>query len=80
MASAAKIDDLLQCPICLEIYFDPKVLDCQHTFCANCLKVHLGASSRMFGTANVVECTSDSSLLVPHSQIFQVRSVADARI
>ncbi|CAF1529578.1 unnamed protein product, partial [Adineta steineri] len=34
-----KIDDLLQCPICLEVFYDPKVLDCQHTFCNNCLKV-----------------------------------------
>jgi len=56
MASASKIDDLLQCPICLEIFYDPKVLDCQHTFCANCLKVHLSASSRMFNTANGIDC------------------------
>ncbi|CAF1298715.1 unnamed protein product [Adineta steineri] len=51
-----KIDDLLQCPICLEVFYDPKVLDCQHTFCNNCLKVHLAASARMFSTTNSVEC------------------------
>ncbi|UJR21862.1 hypothetical protein I4U23_024935 [Adineta vaga] len=57
MASASsKIDDLLQCPICLEVFYDPKVLDCQHTFCANCLKVHLAASSRMFSTTNAIDC------------------------
>jgi len=56
MATASKIDDLLQCPICLEIFYDPKVLDCQHTFCGNCLKVHLAASSRMFSTENAVDC------------------------
>jgi len=56
MASASKIDDLLQCPICLEIYHDPKVLDCQHTFCANCLKVHLSSISTRFNTANAIDC------------------------
>jgi hypothetical protein len=56
MATASKIDDLLQCPVCLEILHDPKVLDCQHTFCANCLKVHLASSTGMFTTANAVEC------------------------
>lgn len=45
MAASSQIDDLLQCPICLEIFYDPKVLDCQHTFCSNCLKVHLSSSS-----------------------------------
>ncbi|CAF1497665.1 unnamed protein product [Adineta ricciae] len=54
--ASAKIDDLLQCPICLEIFYDPKVLDCQHTFCANCLKVHVAASARMFSTSNAVDC------------------------
>lgn len=55
MATGTNIDDLLQCPICLEIFYEPKVLDCQHTFCANCLKVHLASpsSSRL---ANAIEC------------------------
>jgi len=53
MATASNFDDLLQCPICLEILRDPKVLDCQHTFCANCLKVHLVSSGR---TQNYIDC------------------------
>ena len=53
MATASNIDDLLQCPICLEIFHDPKVLDCQHTFCSNCLKVHVAATSSQ---ATSVEC------------------------
>lgn len=56
MATASKIDDLLQCPICLEIFHDPKVLDCQHTFCTNCLKVHQTSSSNVLRTANAVDC------------------------
>ncbi|CAF2352441.1 unnamed protein product [Rotaria sp. Silwood2] len=56
MATASNIDDLLQCPICLDILHDPKVLDCQHTFCANCLKVHHASSSRRSGSSNTIDC------------------------
>ncbi|CAF1375376.1 unnamed protein product [Adineta ricciae] len=56
MATASNIDDLLQCPICLDVLADPKVLDCQHTFCANCLKVHLASIARQQGSTNSVDC------------------------
>ncbi|CAF1013990.1 unnamed protein product [Adineta steineri] len=57
MATAtSNIDDLLQCPICLDILQDPKVLDCQHTFCANCLKVHLASIERNHGSSNFMDC------------------------
>ncbi|CAF0896874.1 unnamed protein product [Adineta steineri] len=57
MATAtSNIDDLLQCPICLDILQDPKVLDCQHTFCANCLKVHLASIERSHGPSNFMDC------------------------
>ncbi|CAF0889786.1 unnamed protein product [Rotaria sordida] len=56
MATASNFDDLLQCPICLDILHDPKVLDCQHTFCANCLKVHHESSSRRLGSSNSIVC------------------------
>ena len=28
----------LKCSICLEFYFDPRVLPCLHTFCLHCLE------------------------------------------
>ena len=34
--SSAKIEKLLECPICLEKNFKPKMLPCQHTFCLKC--------------------------------------------
>ena len=34
--SSAKIQKLLECPICLETNFKPKMLPCQHTFCLKC--------------------------------------------
>jgi len=37
-ASAAKqLDDLSECPICTEVYTDPRVLPCVHTFCLKCI-------------------------------------------
>ncbi|CAF1552447.1 unnamed protein product [Rotaria magnacalcarata] len=56
MATASNLDDLLQCPICLDILHDPKVLDCQHTFCANCLKIHLQSTASRRGQSNTIIC------------------------
>ena len=32
-----QLRDITECPICTEIYTDPKVLPCIHTFCLNCI-------------------------------------------
>ena len=29
---------LFECPVCLEAYVDPKVLPCDHSFCAGCVQ------------------------------------------
>ena len=29
---------LSECPVCLEVYVDPKVLPCDHSFCAGCVE------------------------------------------
>jgi len=40
MASAMKIDDVdvMECPICNEVFTDPRVLPCGHTCCFSCIK------------------------------------------
>ena len=42
MAEAAamkmEIDDIAECPVCTEVYSEPKVLPCIHTFCLKCLE------------------------------------------
>ena len=47
-----KLEDQLTCAVCLEPYTDPKLLQCFHVFCENCLK-HL---VRQTPQGQVVEC------------------------
>jgi len=32
-----ELDDMTECSICTEVFTDPRVLPCIHTFCLNCL-------------------------------------------
>ena len=34
------IKDLVTCPVCLEIYTEPRMLKCMHTLCLPCVQVH----------------------------------------
>jgi len=38
MATAKHLHDVMECPICTELYMDPRVLPCIHTFCLKCIK------------------------------------------
>ena len=38
MATAKQLDDITECPICTEVYTDPRSLPCVHTYCLKCLK------------------------------------------
>ena len=41
MATAKQLDNLdeiTECPICTEVYTDPRVLPCGHTYCLKCMK------------------------------------------
>lgn len=37
---ASSLEDDLSCPVCCELYQDPQLLCCGHTFCHQCLKKH----------------------------------------
>ena len=47
-----KLNEQLTCPLCLEPYTDPKLLQCFHVFCENCLK----PLTRQTPQGQVVEC------------------------
>ena len=38
MATARQLDDITECPICTEVYTDPRVLPCVHTYCLKCIE------------------------------------------
>ena len=38
MATAKQLDDITECPICTEVYTDPRVLPCGHTICLKCIR------------------------------------------
>ncbi|XP_041379739.1 tripartite motif-containing protein 59-like, partial [Gigantopelta aegis] len=52
MATASSIDDQISCSLCLEIFIDPRVLPCGHTFCLTCLQNHIDANN----TDDTFEC------------------------
>ena len=41
MPGRGDIEDLLHCMICFDLYNNPKMLKCGHTFCAECLEGYL---------------------------------------
>jgi len=41
MATAKQLDELAECPICAEVYTDPRVLPCGHTFCLKCIRKYI---------------------------------------
>jgi len=38
MATAKQLDDITECPICTEVYTDPRSLPCVHTYCLKCIE------------------------------------------
>ena len=36
--TSLKLQDLIECPRCEDIYVDPRLLPCQHSFCYSCVK------------------------------------------
>ena len=45
-----EVQERLNCPVCLQRYQDPRMLDCHHTFCRGCLGDI--ASSRVLDPSN----------------------------
>jgi len=41
MATAKQLDELTECPICTDVYTDPRVLSCGHTICLKCIRKYI---------------------------------------
>ncbi|CAH1789292.1 unnamed protein product [Owenia fusiformis] len=58
--SAEQVGQLLQCPVCLDRFNNPKILPCQHTFCVSpCLEGLVNQSSR---SLKCPECRKEHKL------------------
>ena len=56
------------CPICLDIYNEPKMLSCHHTFCCKCIERH--ARLRQFqGRFSCPEC--QAQIYLPEGNRFE---------
>jgi len=83
MATAASIStDRTTCPICLEVFDNPKALPCLHAFCLKCLQGHFH-DKRLGGKASCPVCRKDfrippdGLLGLPHH--FIVQELVDER-
>jgi len=38
MATAKQLVDIMECPICTEVYTDPRILPCGHMYCLKCIE------------------------------------------
>lgn len=50
---------MLQCPICIDEYKDPRILPCHHSVCLNCLLEYVQASSSSGRLFRCPQCRAD---------------------
>ncbi|XP_070549590.1 E3 ubiquitin-protein ligase TRIM56-like [Ptychodera flava] len=60
-------EDVLTCVVCLEIFTNPKVLPCHHSFCEECLKT-------IAGTKSMLECpTCRNTCSLPEGGVMDLK-------
>ena len=65
-----KLNEQLTCPICLERYTDPKLLQCFHVFCEKCIQKCLKPVAHQTPEKQVVECpTCRQSTSLPQNGV-----------
>src|SRR5688572_25454077 len=45
-AAGEELTETMECPICFDVYQNPKQLPCNHTFCLKCIKEHCQTSAQ----------------------------------
>lgn len=62
-----QLDQRLSCPVCLERFSDPRLLECNHSFCKRCLMdvLHKRPKSLEEEEEGDGELSNGASLMVP---------------
>ncbi len=70
-----KLSEQLTCPVCLEHYEDPKVLNCHHVFCSHCLE---GLARREGTNITCPTCRHETPIPVGNlKSAFHIHSLID---
>ena len=57
-----KLQDHLTCPLCLELFENPKILPCHHVFCGACLQPLVDKARTQRGAFLCPECRSENEV------------------
>ncbi|PIK54661.1 hypothetical protein BSL78_08438 [Apostichopus japonicus] len=60
--TSSMIDEILSCPICLDVLDAPKILQCLHRFCTKCLEDTLRTRAPLAGSFQCPICRQDTDL------------------
>ncbi|KAL6466689.1 hypothetical protein MHYP_G00244930 [Metynnis hypsauchen] len=69
------LEEELTCPVCLDLYRDPRLLPCGHNFCLPCLRKLKGRSER--GRLRCPECRQSHRCSAPWQKNFKLANIAD---
>ncbi|KAI4881577.1 hypothetical protein NFI96_033256 [Prochilodus magdalenae] len=69
------LEEELTCPVCLDLYRDPRLLPCGHNFCLPCLRRLKGRSER--GRLRCPECRQSHRCSAPWQKNFKLANIAD---
>ncbi|XP_072526724.1 E3 ubiquitin/ISG15 ligase TRIM25 [Salminus brasiliensis] len=69
------LEEELTCPVCLDLYRDPRLLPCGHNFCLSCLRRLKGRSER--GRLRCPECRQSHRCSAPWQKNFKLANIAD---
>ena len=58
----SNLADLLECPLCLDKYQRPRILPCQHTFCEECLQLHINSHSKPGAVFDCPYCREETKI------------------
>uniref|UniRef100_A0A8B9JTP0 Tripartite motif containing 110 n=1 Tax=Astyanax mexicanus TaxID=7994 RepID=A0A8B9JTP0_ASTMX len=70
------LEEELTCPVCLDLYRDPRLLPCGHNFCLPCLRRLKSRSER--GRLRCPECRQSHRCSVPWQKNFKLANIADS--